>query len=164
MPPRLRSGDVLEVEFPRVPSPEVAFPDGGFGYVTYVGKRDDSDVVQVRPGVVYERPPITAALFADSYMTFYPANLALRHKLVTVVGHLPPVAIPPVFRRAGMIDRSGKVLTWLLEDENGIRITEVLTEAESKLDIAMIWNHELLLIRMSQKWKPEWSTDCLGVK
>ncbi len=66
---RLRSGDVLEVEFPKVPSPEVAWPDGGYGYLTYVGKhRNGVDAVRIRPGILYERPPITEELFKDSYI------------------------------------------------------------------------------------------------
>ncbi len=51
---RLRSGDVLEVEFPKVPSPELVFPEGGYGCITYVGKRQfEGDAARVRPGILY---------------------------------------------------------------------------------------------------------------
>jgi hypothetical protein len=153
---RLRSGDVLEVEFPKVPSPELAFPDGGFGYLTYVGKSQEyGDAVRVRPGVLYERPAITEDLFKDSYVIFYLANAALRYKLVTVVGQLAPVPMPTVFRRRGGIARGGKVLNWFIDDENGTTSTEVLTDAQRLLPIAAMWNHEALLFDISREWRPE---------
>ncbi len=153
---RLRSGDVLEVEFPKVPSPELAFPKGGFGYLTYVGKSQEyDDAVRVRPGILYERPAITEDLFKDSYVIFYLANAALRYKLVTVVGQLAPVPMPTVFRRRGGIARGGKVLNWFIDDENGTTSTEVLTDAQRLLPIASMWNHEALLFDISREWRPE---------
>jgi hypothetical protein len=153
---RLRSGDVLEVEFPKVPSPELVFPDGGYGYLTYVGKSQEyGDAVRVRPGVLYERPPINEDLFKDSYITFYPANHALKHKLVTVVGQLEPVPMPTVFRRRGGIARGGKVLNWFIDDENGTTSTKVLTDVQRQLPIASMWNHEALLFQISKGWKPD---------
>jgi hypothetical protein len=164
MPPRLRSGDVLEIEFPKVPSPEIAFPDGGYGYLTYVGKRNNRDVVRVRPGILYERPPINEELFADSYVTFYLANLALKHKLVRVVGKLAPVPVPSVFRRPGWIERGGKITSWLIEDENGTTKVESLTDEQKKINIAESLNHEALLYQISKNWKPEKSVDSLKIE
>lgn len=153
---RLCSGDVLEVEFPKVPSPEMAWPEGGYGYLTYVGKSQEyGDAVRVRPGILHERPPINEDLFKDGYIIFYPANHALKHKLVTVVGQLAPVSIPPVFRRRGGIAKGGKVLNWFIDDENGTISTKVLTDAQRLLPMAAIWNHEALLFDISREWKPE---------
>jgi hypothetical protein len=160
---RLRSGDVLEVEFPKVPSPEVAWPDGGYGYLTYVGKhRNGVDAVRVRPGILYERPSITEDLFKDSYIALYLANAAVKLKLATVVGQLAPVPMPRVFRRSGGINREGKVLNWFIDDENGTTATDSLTDAERQIPIAAVWNHELVLIRMSEGWRPEKAVTNLG--
>ncbi len=160
---RLRSGDVLEVEFPKVPSPQLAFPDGGFGYLTYVGKSQEyGDAVRVRPGVLYERPPITEDLFNDGYITFYPANHALKHNLVTVVGQLAPVPMPTVFRRPGGIARGGTVLNWFIDDEHGTTSTKVLTDAQRKIPIAGMLNHEALLFDISTGWRPEKAVTHLG--
>ena len=162
---RLRSGDVLEVEFPKVPSPEVAWPEGGYGYLTYVGKHHhNGDTIRVRPGILHERPPITEELFADSYITFYPANLALKNTLVTVVGQLASIPMPTVFRRGG--DKLGnQVLPYLIDVFDGTTRTTTLkrklAEAEKKIPIAEILNHEALLIQISKGWKPEWESDDL---
>jgi len=165
MPPRLRSGDVLEVEFPKVPSPTIAFPGGGYGYLTYVGKHPHhGDAVRVRPGILHERPPITEALFANSYITFYLANLALKHKLVTVIGKLAPVSMPTVFRRPGWIERGGKITSWLIDDENGTTKVGSLTDEQKKINIGGSVNHEALLYQMSKNWKPEKSVDSLKIE
>lgn len=153
---RLRPGDVLEIEFPRVPSPEAAFPDGGFGYIVYVGKHpEDGDAIRIRPRIFSERPQITDELFSDSYVALYPANLAIKSGLATVIGKVIPTPMPPVFRRRGGIDRSGKVLNWLIEQEKETISKDSLTLDERQLPIASVWNHELLLMRISQGWRPE---------
>ena len=160
---RLRSGDVLEVEFPKVPSPEMAWPEGGYGYLTYVGEHHhNGDAVRVRPGILYERPPITEDLFKDSYIIFYPANHALKHKLATVVGQLAPVPMPTVFRRGG--EKLGNhVLPYLFDVFDGMTKTTsfkyTLTEEEKKINIAEFVNHEGLLIQMSKGWMPEWDSE-----
>jgi hypothetical protein len=56
------------------------------------------------------------------------------------------------------------VLNWLIDDETGTTVTDSLTAAQKKINIASHWNHELLLIRMSQGWKPEWTSETMGVK
>ncbi len=163
MPPRLRSGDVLEVEFPKVPSPEVAFPDGGFGYLTYVGKHhENGEAIRVCPRVFRERPMLAEDLFADSYIAFYPANLALKHKLVTVVGKLAPVAMPTVFRR-GPFKIGTKTLPYQIDRYDGqTRTTSLkysLSEEEKKINLATHYNHEGLLITISEGWRPEWTSE-----
>jgi hypothetical protein len=165
MPPRLRSGDVLEIEFPKVPSPTIAFPNGGYGYLTYVGKHPlDGDAIRVRTSILYERPPITEEIFADSYITFYAANLALKRKLVTIVGKLAPVPMPTVFRRSRRIERDGRVTSWFIDDENGTTAVDSLSDGQKKINIASIWNHESLLFHISKNWKPEKSVDSLKIE
>lgn len=163
MPPRLRSGDVLEVEFPTIPSPSVAFPDGGFGYLTYVGKHHhNGDAICICPRVFQERPAISEELFADSYIAFYPANVALKHKLVTVVGKLAPVAMPTIFRR-GPFKFPGMTLPYQIDVYDGTKRTTFLkyslSEEEKKINVADGFNHEGLLITISRGWKPEMETE-----
>ncbi len=160
--PRLRSGDVLEVEFPKVPSPSVAFPEGGYGYLTYVGKHHESgDAIRVCPRVFHERPAITEELFADSYITFYPANLALRYKLAVVVGKLAPVAMPTVFRRGPFV-LGNQTLPYQIDTYDGTTRTTILkyslSEEEKKLNIDEGYNHEGLLITIAEGWTPAWVT------
>lgn len=163
MPHRLRSGDVLEVEFPKVPSPSVAFPDGGFGYLTYVGKHHhNGDAVRVCPRVFHEQPEITDGLFVDSYIAFYPANVALVHKLVRVVGRLAPVAMPTTFRR-GPFKLGEVTLPYQIDVYNGKEcktyLKYSLSEEEKNLNMATVYNHEALLCTISQGWRPQWDCD-----
>lgn len=163
MPPRLVSGDVLEVEFPKIPSPKLVFPDGGYGYLVYVGNHASyGGAVRVRPGILYERPTISEELFADSYVTFYPAKPALSQGLVTIVGRLAPVSMPTVLRR-GAIKLGSRTLPYMIDvydkDTKSTTLKHSLTEAEKKINIASIWNHESLLHHISIGWKPEWESD-----
>lgn len=162
MPPRLRSGDVLEIEFPKVPSPNLAFPDGGFGYLTYVGKAHDrTTAVRVRPGILYERPAITEELFHDSYISFYAASYALKLGLVKVVGHLAPVPMPTVFRRGGM-KLGNSYISYLIDVHDGTTVTTTpkrkLADEEKKINIRELLNHEALLDYISRGWRPEWES------
>lgn len=160
---RLRTGDVLELKFPNVPSPSVSFPAAEYGYLTYVGKHPrNGDAVRVRPGVLSERPPITEELFADSYVTFYAANLALRHNLVSIVGKLAPVQMPTVFRR-GALRINDHITPHLIDTYEGENRTTFLkyklSEEEKKIPIAESLNHEALLIHIARGWKPEWESE-----
>lgn len=137
-------GEVLEVQLQR-----------GLGYAQYLGTHElDGDAVAVVPRVFPERPAIEPALLYDSYVTFYPVHLALRQKLVQVVGHLPAAPIPKVFRRQGAM--SGReVLTWLIDDGPTTTVKRELSEEELRIPIAGIWNHEYLLNRIAEGWRPE---------
>jgi hypothetical protein len=144
MAKRLRSGDVLEIDLP-----------GGFGYLLYVGKHPEyGDAVSVCPAVMVQRASITETLFEDSYVSFYPAGVAVAQGIATVVGHIPAPPMPRVFRRPGA--RFGRAIeTWVIEDESGETVKRELTERERKIPIAVIWNHELLMQRISECWRPE---------
>lgn len=140
---RLRPGDVLEV-----------CVSNGFAYVVYVGKHADyGDAVSVHPATYATRPSLTEALSEENYVTFYPAGAAVAQDLASVVGRLTAPPMPPVFRRAGV--RSGSAVeTWVIESESGEALRHELTEEERRLPIAAIWNHALLVERISARWNP----------
>lgn len=146
---RLKPGDVLQIQL-----------ENSYSYIQFVGKHADyGDVIRV----LSRRYPIPchdpAAIANDTgYLAFYPAQAALRHDLVLIVGTvaLPDgVDIPTVLRRRGNIDRHGKVLTWIIERDGIDTVREVLSDEERALPIASIWNHEMLLWRISENWRPE---------
>lgn len=144
MAKRVRPGDVLEIA-----------ADGGMIYVHYLGKHPEyGDAVAVSPAKHLERMPISLELFRDSYITFYPAAVAVNRGLASVVGHLASAGLPPRVRRPGA--RSGrKIETWIIEDHSRETVKESLSDEERELPIAVIWNHELLVQRVSEGWRPE---------
>jgi hypothetical protein len=146
---RLKPGALLEVQTPR-----------GLSYVQYVGKHAEyGDVIRVLPGCHERRMTDFAALIAKTgYLAFYPARAAVTRGSVEIVGLGPlpgGVAVPRSLRRAGARGRTGEILTWIVENGKEETLRRELTEAEKKLPIAAIWNHELLVLRMSQRWSPE---------
>lgn len=144
MAKRLRPGDVLEVRLP-----------DGLGYLLYVGAHAEyGDAVKVSPAVATQRPSVSHELFERGYVTFYPARAALAQGLVMIVGNLPAPSLPGVLRRPGA--RSGcSVETWIIEDQSGESVTRTLTREERHIPIAAIWNHELLVQRIAEGWRPE---------
>jgi|SRR5450432_589274 hypothetical protein len=145
MTTKLKSGDVLRVS-----------ASGGSIYLQYLGKHSEyGDAVAVCPAVQAPATAVTPDLFRDAYVTFYPAGAAFARGMVEVEGHLPSPGIPRRMRRAGA--RAGRrVETWVLEDAAGAdEVRRELSEEERHLSIAAIWNHELLLQRVTQGWRPE---------
>lgn len=142
----LQPGDVFELTVP-----------GGFGYFHYVGAHEFyGHGIAVSPHVYPERPPISDAMFADAYVTFYPVKAAMGHRLVSIVGKVAPKAMPKVMRRAGV--RVGRcVETWVIEnEEDGREIVKTqLSDAERRLPIAGICNHECLVHDIETGWRPE---------
>ena len=129
--------------------------DDSRGYAQYLGRHPQyGDGILVRPTPVAERPSLTADLFAGGYVTFYPASAAVAHGLVEVIGALPYKGLPHRFRRAGARE-GGKILTWIIEDSHGEIVRQELAAEERRLPIAAIWNHEMLLHRVSKHWRPE---------
>jgi hypothetical protein len=47
------------------------------------------------------------------------------------------------------------VETWIIEDGASELVTKKLSETERELPIAVIWNRELLVQRVSEGWRPE---------
>ena len=141
---RLRPGDVLELT-----------TDKGRICVHYVGRHSEyGDGVIVCPTLHASRAPVNNDLFREGYFTFYPAAAAVGQSLANVIGNLPSPGLPKRFRRPGArYDRT--ITTWIVEDGAGEVVKQRLSEEERRLPIAAIWNHEMLLHRVSEGWRPE---------
>jgi len=149
---KLRLGDVLEVRTPR-----------GLAYLQYTAKHPRlGDTIRVLPGLFAERPDsaeLTALAKQEGYFTFYPAGAAMRHQLVEIVAtcSIPPnLASPPRLLRSGGMTPEGKVVSWRIVD--GTKETLVrreLTAEERRIPRAAIWNHEYLVDRLAEQWRPE---------
>jgi len=142
---RAKPGDVLELVGPK-----------NTAYVQYLGRHSDyGDVILVCPRLQQRRPMLTAHLFRDGYVAFYPVSAALAQGLAQVIGSMPSPGLPRRYRRAGAIDQDGRVLTWMIEDGDSEELKEQLTDEERELPIARVWNHEMLFHRISEGWRPE---------
>jgi hypothetical protein len=144
MPQRARPGDVLAIS-----------TEDGRIYLQYLGRHPDyGDGVAVCPEKQSGRVPVGPELFRDAYVTFYPAIAAVAQGLAQVVGKLPCSGLPPRMRRPGV--RSGRrIETWIVEDAHGDHVRRELTDEERRLPIASIWNHDFLIQRVSEGWRPE---------
>jgi hypothetical protein len=140
---RAKVGDVLELE-----------AGNRFAYLHYIGKHPEyGDAVLVNPRLQERQTSVTANIFSDAYVAFYPVTAAVSQGLVEVVTHLPPPTLPNRLRRAGA--RSGRrVDTWVIEDGSREVVKAKLTDEELRLPIAAIWNHELLVQRIAEGWIP----------
>ena len=61
-------------------------------------------------------------------------------------------------RRAGARSTS-RVETWLIDDESGTAVKTTLSDDERYLPIAALWNHEILVHRLRDHWRPEQEID-----
>src|ERR1041384_5792547 len=124
-------------------------------YLHDLGKhREYGDGVAVCPLEQNADAEISAELFRDSYVTFFPAVAAVANGMASVAGHLPSPGLPKRMRRAGARSEK-KVETWIIEDGTSEIVKRELSAAELELPIAAIWNHELLLQRVAEGWRPE---------
>jgi hypothetical protein len=149
---RIRLGDVVEVRTPR-----------GLAYLQYTSKHPRlGDTIRVLPGLFVERPDpakLNALAMQEGYFTFYPVGAAVRHQLVEIVAtcSVPPnLDSPPLLRRTGAMTPQGKVTSWRITD--GTKETLVrreLSAEEKRIPLASIWNHEFLVMRLSEQWLPE---------
>jgi hypothetical protein len=144
MAARAKPGDVLGVT-----------SKTGRIYLHYLGKHTDyGDAVVVCPATYDDPPQIGSQLFIDGYVAFYPAVAAVARGLAQVVGHVPPGGLPAQLRRPGA--RVGRdVRTWVIEQPSGETVRETLSADELRFPIAVIWNHELLVQRVAEGWRPE---------
>jgi hypothetical protein len=144
MAKRAKAGDVLEL-----------LAGSGLIYVHYLGKHAEyGDGIAVCPTMHAERARVGPELFRSAYVTFYPASVAVARGLAEIVGHLSSPGLPKRFRRAG-VRSSEKVETWVIEDISGEVVKRALSDAERKLPIAAIWNHEFLTQSVLEGWRPE---------
>ena len=149
---QVRIGDIVEVRTP-----------AGLAYLQYASRHPTYiDTIRVLPGLFPERPApneLEALSTQEGYFAFYLVSHAVRHGLVEVVAHCPiPAGLeaPRAILRPGFITREGTVTKWWLEE--GSRETLLkreLTPEEKRLSLAEMWNHEFLVQRLSQQWRPE---------
>lgn len=145
---RARPGDILEVKTSR-----------GLAYLQYTGRHPDyGDTVRVLPGLHESRPPQWAAPHEPGeYFAFYPVGAALKQGLVEVVGKRPLPdgrELPAALRRPGARSKDGRVLGWLVWTGQEEVLKSELSPAEQQLPIGAIWNHEMLLLRLTTQWHP----------
>ena len=125
----------------------------GAVYVQLVGTHPVyGDAVRVDPRVHGSLPALDD-LFHDGYFTFYPARMAVKKGLMRVAGHCAAPPMPGIWRRAGA-RRGTAIETWVIEAPDGEQVTRDLTSAQRLLPIAAIWNHALLLERVTAGWDP----------
>ncbi len=146
---RAQPGAVIEVVTPR-----------GLAYVQYVGKHPKyGDAIRVLPGFFPEQPRDWSALLAqEGYVTFYPLNAAVSQGLVRVTSSeaiLPGKGMPNVYRRAGWRNEDGKAVLWFICEGNKETRRQELSDEERRLPIMAIWNHEFLVERLGDGWRPE---------
>jgi hypothetical protein len=142
---RLVPGDVLRA----------GSGQGKYAYVQYLGRHPQyGDTIAVHPCIVDAEADVST-LFSNAYVAFYPAASAVNRGFVERAGHVSPLReIPSVVRRPGARGQSG-VESWVIETEGSELLKTKLTSSERRLPIASIWNHELLLLRINQRWVPE---------
>lgn len=120
----------------------------------FAGRHADyGTAVFAHPALVASGARFDETTFSEAYATFYPANASLRAGLTRKIGHITPRPMPTEWRRPGQI--VGKeIRSWIIENTAGERVTRHLTDEEADLPIAEIWNHEMLLTRVAEKWRP----------
>jgi hypothetical protein len=140
---RVKVGDVLELRVGK-----------HFAYLHYIGRHPDfGDAVLVSPRL-YDRQVKPTEVFSDGYVAFYPAGAAVAQELVGVAGNFPPIAMPRRFRRWGAMS-GDRVTTWIISDDSGEIVKSVLSKKDLQLPILGIWNHEYLIERIAEGWRPE---------
>ena len=124
-------------------------------YVHYLGAHADyGDGIAVCPRAFVAPVPITDSLFDDGYVVFYPIRAAIAAGLAKTVGHLFARGLPARLRRPGA-RRGHKVETWIIEENSREEVKRYLSQDELQLPLAVIWNHEMLLQRVHEGWRPE---------
>lgn len=145
---KLRPGDVLEVS-----------TSDGLGYVQYIGEHDEfGGTIWALPRLVPERPADLSTLpWEAGYFAFYPARAGVQRQFATIVGSIPLEGrmVPTRWRRAGARAGDGRVITWMVSDHGTEIMRESLGKEELRLPVASIWNHEMLVHRLQEGWRPE---------
>lgn len=140
---RLKLGDVLLLAL-----------TSGVAYLQYLGRHPQyGDAVLVSSRLPEPLSSVTSQIFMGGFVTFYPAATAVNQGLVEVVDNFSPPTLPSRFRRPGA--RSGRRIdTWVIESPAGETVKSKLSAEELQLPIAVIWNHEFLMQRISEGWHP----------
>ena len=145
---RIKVGDILELQTTK-----------GLTYLQYIGKHQEyGDVILVLPKFYKSRPrELTEVVEDNGYIAFYPARAAVREGLIEIVkSHMltGDIKIPETLRRAGARSRDGKVLSWIIEGRGKEIVYKELSEDQTQLPIAAIWDHDLLVLRVLGNWSP----------
>jgi hypothetical protein len=142
---RLLPGHVLEFHV-----------SGRFAYAQYLGRHPLlGDAIRLCPLLHDAAVAVSPNLFSDdSYVVFYPASIAVCRRIAEIVGTVANPAVPTRYRRAGAL-KDGRFLNWIVESDDGEVVKMQLTAEERGLPIAEIWNHEMLLQRLREHWRPE---------
>jgi hypothetical protein len=116
-------------------------------------------LIRVFEGVYPARPKDLDALARtdERFVTFFPLRAAVSKGIVKIVGRtpVPPSAQAfPLFRAAGAIDRSGRVLNWILWDGSKEWKVDHLSDLERSFPIRAVWNDTLLVERIEEGWTP----------
>lgn len=129
-------------------------PEGRI-YLHYLGVHPEyGDGVAVCPKRFPGPVVVEERLFDSSYVVFYPARSAVVRGLAKVVGQLPSRGLPRRLRRPGARLR-GKVETWIVEEDSREEVKRLLSDEDLRLPLGVIWNHELLVQRVLEGWRPE---------
>lgn len=147
---RVQVGTVVEIVTPR-----------GLAYAQYSHRNPlCGDLLRILPGF-HDLRPDNFAIIAnqpESFFVFLPLRAAIVQGKLTVVAReaIPEAARPfPLFRTRGAIEpTTGRVMDWWLWD--GVREWKIgqLTPEQERLPIRSIWNVELLVERLLERWKP----------
>jgi hypothetical protein len=146
---RIRIGDLVEIPTSR-----------GLAYAQYSHHKDRwGALLRVLPGFHRDRPRNFEHLVRSKarFVTFFPLGAAMAQGIFEIVGNEPvPVEAQrfPLFRKAGFVDREGRVQDWLLWDgENEWKVGK-LSSDQRQLPILAVWNDTLLVERIEQEWLP----------
>jgi regulator of ribonuclease activity B len=135
----------------------------GLAYLQYASKHPRySDTVRILPGLFKARPTpdeLAALVTQEGYFTYYLVSLALKYGLVEFISNYPiPTGLdaPSKLLRAGFTTREGKVMAWFLWDgTQETLLKRELTAEEKRISLAQMWNHEFLVHRLAEQWRPE---------
>ncbi len=145
----VRPGDIIEVRVLK-----------GYAYLQYVGFHPEYlETVHVMLGIRETRPNDLRSLAGSpGYIAFYEASLSVSLGWTRVVDNwtLPDgVEIPSRIRREAATDKAGNMTSWVLENGAQSVTVEQLSADDARLPIGVSWNHEMLVKRISQGWRPE---------
>lgn len=147
---RARIGDVIEIETPN-----------GIGYGILSHKHSDYGyLLRVFDLLVEKRVESLGEILGTRtrFNCFYPVGPAVRQKLVSFVFHCD---VPedlrefPLFRTGFPSLQSKKIDRWELWDGEHLWPIGVPSADEAKISPLGIWNHALLVDRISNRWSPE---------
>ena len=132
--------------------------DDDVAYIYYLGRHNEyGDTICVL-GVVSlpDSEDELEVLISKGYITFYPVKAAINQGLITIATHYDMnLQMPQELRRAGVRENDGTIRTWIIEQNGREYVTKTLSINERAMPIAAIWNHEMLCIRIRERWHPE---------